>query len=174
MKSILLMSVIFLAFTSNADQCAWNTKTDGKSALEFLKPNDEILLWCQKCDEAKSSVIQVVDAANFDRDTNEISIKTHEKSSGKIINNGQVFGVDLAYTYVRTATDIFSNLAQLVGCPSTGASTFIQNKGGQKIPHHYDSGGVRVDGVPQMTELAGVDLEKAFKKGKFRSPASNK
>jgi hypothetical protein len=174
MKHLLLIATFFSMTTAFADQCAWNTKTDGKSALNFLSPGAEIVFWCQNCNEVKASVINIIDEVKIDTESNQVSIKAHQKSSGKKLFDGKFYGIDLAYTYARTATDIFANMAHLVGCPSDGATTFIQNKGNQKIPHYYDFNGVRKDGAPEVNKLAAADLEKAITKGKFRSPASVK
>ncbi len=174
MRNLLLVAALFSAQSVFADQCAWNSKTDGKSAMGLLSPGTEIVFWCQNCNEVKASVINVVDEVKIDRESNEVSVKAHQKSSGKKLFEGKLYGIDLAYTYVRTASDVFTNMAHLVGCPSEGATTFIQNKGNQKIPHYYDFNGVRKDGAPEVNELAAADLEKAIKKGQFRSPASVK
>ncbi len=174
MKAILSLVVLLSTSAAMADQCQWNSKTDGRSALEFLKKGSEVILWCQKCNEVKGSVVNIVDDVKIDKKINQISLKLHQKNSGQKLFNGDFSDVDLAYSYVRTSSDTFANLAHLVGCPSTGATTFLQLKGNAKIPHFYDFNGVRQDGAPEVNELAAADLEKAISKGQFRAPASAK
>lgn len=140
MKKLLVVVLVLTSFSSFADQCAWNTTSDTKSAKELLENND-VMLWCQNCDEKKPSNIFAVREVIIGKP----DAKLREIKAILEYNKGET-SLDLAYTYVRTASDIFTNLAQLVGCPSHGATTFIQTgKGKKKVAHYYDGAGNRVD-----------------------------
>lgn len=142
---ILLSSPVF------ADQCQWNSKTDARSAVKLLRNND-VIFWCQNCGEKKPSVIFKVA---------DISVSTARYPGipeGRIVNI-QVQGgssqqeLDLAYTYVRTASDTFTNMAHMVGCPSEGATSFIQTgPGAKKVAHYYDAQGKRVNAATSTTD----------------------
>ncbi|MGZ3787266.1 MAG: hypothetical protein ACXVLQ_02015 [Bacteriovorax sp.] len=172
MKWISSLVMLFMFQTAFADQCEWNSLTDANSAVKLIKNND-IIFWCQNCNEAKPSSIFKV--------TN-VRVKKEVSSGmpvGRIVNvqaeylvdkNGT--DLDLAYTYVRTASNIFTNIAHLVGCPSEGATTFIQTGPGvKKVAHYYDGQGVR-----QNITTSSSDLNKdEFKNlDKSRMPASVK
>ncbi|MBY0414119.1 MAG: hypothetical protein K2Q18_08130 [Bdellovibrionales bacterium] len=162
MKFILLLSAIFSS-AAFADQCQWNSKSDAASALKLLKGN-EIILWCQNCGEAKPSYIVKVNSAKQKvpgEGFREITVETAKGPES----------IDLAYTYVRTASNVFTNMAQLVGCPSTGATTFIQTGPGvKKTAHFYDKQGQRVDVVSTMEQINIADM----KMPTDRLPASTK
>lgn len=165
MKKFLVMISLLSSFSAFADQCAWNSLSDSKSAKSLIKDND-IILWCQACSEARpSNIFKVVDIdVSKPANGNELSV---------VLSNQTVESLDLAYTYVRTSSDIFANVAQLVGCPSEGATTFIQTgKGKKKTAHFYDKKGVRkdvkmVDGEIQFAEFKAMNLSN-------RMPASKK
>jgi len=173
LASLFTLITLTLSF-AQADQCAWNTKSDGRAALGFLSKGDEIVFWCQNCNEVKASVINVIDDVKIEKESNQISIKAHQKNSGAVLFKGGFYDLDLSYTYARTGGDVFTNIGHLVGCQMEGATTFLQTKGVQKIPYFYDFNGKKVIGAPEANELAGADLEKALNTGKFRAPASKK
>lgn len=153
---------LFLIPHAFADQCAWNKLSDAKSASQLLKNND-IILWCQNCDEVRPSNIQRIK----DLAVTKPGPGYHEISV--LLDNGKVEMIDLAYTYVRTASDIFTNVAQLVGCPSSGATTFIQTGPGvKKVAHFYNKKGERVDVVTSSKEIKISEV----KADKTRLPAS--
>jgi hypothetical protein len=158
--------MIFLSVLSTsafADQCAWNSKTDAASAMKLLKGND-VITWCQNCGEKTPSYIAKVSAAKITTPSagyKEITITTSKGDEQ----------IDLAYTYVRTATNVFTNMAQLVGCPSTGATSFIQTGPGvKKTAHYYNQVGERVD-VLSSTEETTIS---AAQMKSDRLPASKK
>lgn len=131
----LLSLLVLTSFSVLADQCAWNKRTDAKSAINLLKGND-VILWCQNCNETKPSNIFKVKTIDMKKPASqyyEVSITT---------DKGGKQDIDLAYTYVRTASDMFTNVAHLVGCPSEGATTFIKTGPGvKKVAHYYDQHG---------------------------------
>lgn len=167
MKLFIIMVAALYSMASFADQCAWNKRTDAKSAVKLIKNND-IILWCQNCAEKKPSNIFKVTDIKTDKPANnyyEVTVSTDK--AGTNVN------IDLAYTYVRTASDIFTNVAQLVGCPSQGATTFIQTGPGlKKTAHHYNKSGKRVDVVMVEGEIKVADFMTAT--ATDRMPASTK
>lgn len=150
-----------------ADQCQWNSNTDATSAYKLVKNND-IIFWCQNCGEAKPSTIAHVTSV----------VKAAADASGKYskvnvtTSNGVTTEIDLAYTYVRTASDMFANVAQLVGCPNDGATTFIKTGPGvKKVAHYYDKVGVMQVVSTSEAEVAWNDFAK---KKDMRLPANKK
>jgi hypothetical protein len=161
MMRFTILTLALLSTTAMADQCAWNSKTDAASALKLLKGND-IITWCQNCGDRKPSYIaKVISAkqATPQAGFKEITVETNKGTES----------IDLAYTYVRTATNVFTNMAQLVGCPSSGATTFIQTGPGvKKTAHFYNKDGEREDVLSSTEESTLAD----FKMKSDRVPAS--
>jgi intein-encoded DNA endonuclease-like protein len=155
MKFFIFAVALVASFSALADQCAWNKLTDAKSAKSLIKDND-IILWCQNCGEKNPSNILKVKDVNVKKPAND----SHELTV--IYSNGNQDQIDLAYTYVRTASDVFTNVAQLVGCPSEGATTFIQTGPGvKKTAHFYDKKGKRVDVVSTKKEIQVAEFHAA-------------
>lgn len=165
MKFFIFALTLAASFSALADQCAWNKLTDAKSAKALIKGND-IILWCQNCGEKNpSNILSVKDVKLTKPDNNYFEL-------GVTYTDGKKDSIDLAYTYVRTASDIFTNVAQLVGCPSEGATTFIQTGPGvKKTAHFYNKSGVRVDVVSSEKEVKVADFHTA---NTNRIPASAK
>lgn len=163
MKLFIFALTLTASFSALADQCAWNKLTDAKSAKGLIKGND-IILWCQNCGEkSPSNILKVSD----------VRVTKPEESYyelGVTYSDGKKDSIDLAYTYVRTASDVFTNVAQLVGCPSEGATTFIQTGPGvKKTAHFYNKQGKRVDVVSTEKEIKVTEFKAA---NANRMPAS--
>jgi hypothetical protein len=159
MKFLVFLATVFSMHYASADQCQWNKSTDAESAKKLITGND-IIFWCQNCGEAKPSNIYrvlTVSTQKAAKDTNYRVVKVNAEYL--VDKNGTE--LDLAYTYVRTASDIFTNVAQLVGCPSEGATTFIQTgPGRKKVAHFYDGKGQRVDvGAGTEDEIKFADKQ---------------
>lgn len=162
MKLFFATVLLLSGFAASADQCAWNSSSDANSAMALINLHKEVMHFCQNCGDDKPSFIAKVDAVKTAKVSGEKAYRTVTLISGK-----QQQEVDLAYLYVRTASDMFANVAQLVGCPSEGAVTFIQttNKN-QKIQHYYNAEGVRVN-TAESTAQIGTGF-------KTRVPANTK
>jgi len=182
-KAFLFFAVVFAAaIIVRADQCAWNSKTDGTSAKQLIQKNVELIDWCGACDEKKPGLIYVVTDTKIDKATGEIAVKGIYKSSKKAVNSIVTTPdgwhmLDLAYTYVRTSSDTFANLAHLVGCPSHGSYSFIQTMGNSKRPHYYDAKGERQDyKINNNIDIEVMPTEDigAWTKETGRKPANNK
>ncbi len=181
-KAFLFFAVVFAAaLVVRADQCAWNSKTDGTSAKQLIQKNVELIDWCGACDEKKPGLIYVVSDVKIDKETGEIAVKATYKSSKKAVtsytNQAGWHMIDLAYAYVRTSSDTFANLAHLVGCPSTGSYSFIQTVGNSKRPHYYDAKGERQDyKINNNMDIEVMPTEDigSWTKETGRKPANNK
>jgi hypothetical protein len=167
MKMIFAAAFLSLfSFAANADQCQWNSAADAQSAIALINMHKEVMHFCQNCGDAKPSFISEVDGASTAQAN--MSGTKYPYRTVVLTKGGKTQEVDLAYTYVRTASDVFANVAQLVGCPSQGAVTFIQTTNrNQKLLHYYDQTGARVD-VGTTTAMIGTSFPEA------RKPASKK
>lgn len=165
MKSILALIITITGLSAFADQCQWNTASDAESARALINLHKDVMFYCQNCGDAKPSFISEVK-----------SVATAQAKMGNqkypyrtvmlTLENGSQQEVDLAYLYVRTASDIFANTAQLVGCPSEGAVSFIQTTNrNQKLQHYYNDQGVRI-------EVAATSAQTEKGTGAGRVPAS--
>lgn len=177
MKAIIALVIAFVGLTAQADQCAYNTKTDGTSAKALIQKNTELIDWCLNCGEMRAGLIYVATDVKVNPETNEVMVKGVFKHSKKpvtqFVDQQGWHSIDLAYTYVRTASDIFTNLSHLVGCPSQGSYTFIQTKGNAKQPHYYDAQGVRQGFAKQAMPDEGQDYGTWYQEN-GRKPANTK
>jgi len=165
MRSILALFITVTGLTAYADQCQWNTASDAESARALINLHKEVMFYCQNCGDSKPSFIAEVKSVR----TGQASMQG-QRYPYRVVNltldNNEQKEVDLAYLYVRTASDMFANTAQLVGCPSEGAVTFIQTTNrNQKLQHYYNEQGVRV-AVASSTAAASTG------NGGVRVPAS--
>ena len=164
MKKFLVLATL-LSFNTFADSCQWSTRSDIKSTINLLKNND-IIFWCQNCNEkTPSKIFKVIDykySANKYQGLPEGRVLT--------VNNGlRSEELDLAYTYVRTANDVFTSVSHLIGCPSEGATTFIQTGPGlRKVAYYFDARGMRMNTANSQVE----GLTSFLPIGHVRVPAS--
>lgn len=163
MKTIVSLLLILGSYAAQADQCQWNSASDATSARQLIGLHQEVMFYCQNCEENKPSFIAQVSDVKTRQAT--MSGEKYPYRTVVLTVDGQDREVDLAYLYVRTASNIFANVAQLVGCPSHGAVSFIEttNKN-SKIQHYYNATGDRVD---TATTTAQNTIP-----GKQRKPAS--
>lgn len=162
MKVVILILSSLISASALASQCAWNKRADVRSGLNLLK-NSEIILWCQNCNEKRPSHILKIKDVKLDKAANtdyEVSVVT---DMGPL-------EIDLGYTYVKTASDTFTNVSHLVGCPTQGSTTFVQTgPGSRKVSYLYTKEGVRVNTSTQHQEVRVTEL--AWMK-ENRKPAS--
>ncbi len=144
MKFLATLVLASFSFGALADQCAWNTLTDAISAKGLLT-NKDVIFWCQNCTEKPSAIMRVSSATIARKDgSNQLTVT---------LSGGKKESLDLAYTYVRTASDIFANVSHLVGCESEGAMTFIKTGPGlKKVAHFYNDHGQRVAGKTALDQ----------------------
>jgi hypothetical protein len=144
MKFLAILVLATFSVGAFADQCAWNTITDAISAKGLLT-NKDVIFWCQNCNEKPSAIVHVKSATIARKNgSNELTVT---------LSNGKKENLDLAYTYVRTASDIFANVSHMVGCESTGALTFLKTgPGRKKVAHFYNDNGSKVEGRTALDE----------------------
>ena len=145
MKSMIAVLLFtLLSGVAQADQCQWNSNTDAQSAFALINLHKEVMHFCQNCGDNRPSFISAIDSVATAQA--KMAGQKYPYRSVVLTKDGKKQEVDLAYLYVRTGSDIFANVAQLVGCPSEGAVTFIQTTNvGKKLPHYYNESGARVD-----------------------------
>jgi hypothetical protein len=169
MKMFILFAAFMASFAALADQCAYNKISDAKSAKALIK-NNEIIQWCQNCGQNKPSTISRVDEIDMTNPSEsfyEIKVKVDGQDKDVYI--------DLAYTYVRTASDVFTNIAHMVGCPSEGATTFIKTGPGvKKVAHFYDKKGKMVVIKTDLKDIRLSDYKAHPTTTETRLPASTK
>ena len=112
----------------HADQCAWIEKEKQKfiweSAEKLLTKIDSFIEFCEPCLNNEIGNIQTI--RNVKTSVSELQtpdgvIKYPEYISIEINNKQR----DIAYIYVRTGQNIFTNLAILFGCPVHDVSPMI-------------------------------------------------
>ncbi|HEX5058807.1 MAG TPA: hypothetical protein VFV99_05570 [Kofleriaceae bacterium] len=112
MKAWLIpFSLVVLADTAHADQCAWIDKPTAQKAEAIVLKASKYIEFCEPCGEKAPGIpqkAQSVAVQDADGDYKEVTI------------NGK--GVDLAYTFVKTDAGHYRNLAALAGCPAEGVS----------------------------------------------------
>lgn len=171
MKKVLMSLVLFGSSYAFADQCAWNSPSDARAAVELINVHNQVMFWCQNCGENKASAIATVEAVRAPKIDDKFNIGGGKPYRYVVVTvKGKEVELDLAYAYVRTSSDVFANLAHLTGCPSEGATTFIQttNKN-KKVAHFYNAQGIRED---VLTTTAANDFGTFVNKA--RKPASKK
>ena len=101
MKKILLLTLflLFVLATTKADQLAYLTKEQAKTATTFLKQQAEVLIWCACCDNNSKQYIKVskvrFKSVRYKR-YYQITLKGVDKS-GKTLK----VELDLAYVFIN-------------------------------------------------------------------------
>jgi hypothetical protein len=112
---VALLACSLGATSAHADQCAWVDGAVAARAARAITRHPSLVDFCQPCgDEAPGAPRQVTDA----------TVRPVEGDFSEVVVDGQ--GIDLAYSYVRTAPDRFDNLAELAGCPATGVASSLR------------------------------------------------
>lgn len=93
-----------------ADQCAVLDEATAARAVDALRRHPDIVSFCEPCGEVAPGVP--------DRVTNVAA--RHTGGGFEVWVDGRP--VDLAYTYARTSSHRYENLAALAACPTTGVS----------------------------------------------------
>ena len=98
------------AATARADQCAVLDDATAARAVEALHRYPDIESLCEPCGDVAPAPPEQATRA------------TAQRTSGgvEVLVDGRP--VDLAYTYVKTSSHRYENLAALVACPTTGVS----------------------------------------------------
>ena len=108
MKSLLVLVSLLVSSVAFADQCQLVDEATAARAKLLLKNNSEIVFHCAPCgDKAKGSKVTVV---------RSLKTGTYAGYTNFTLNNNKNISVDLAYTYVKVAPNMFVNVAKVVGC----------------------------------------------------------
>lgn len=109
LRVAIVASVVCAVGPARADQCQAVDAETGKWALKLLVKGAQTVEFCEPCGDKQPKAPVAVFGAAYKGD--EVTI------------NGK--GVDLAYVFVQTGAKTFTNLALLVGCPTSGVSPTI-------------------------------------------------
>lgn len=114
-KTLILVSILFISFLAQADQCAWNNKSVASRARAFLAyyPG-EIYTYCEPCGDSEMKSVYV----GFDYEKTEDGRAIHFREQEKQNDAGDVVwmfsvneayesvgikrDIDLAYTFIKT------------------------------------------------------------------------
>lgn len=107
MKKLILLASLFVSSLAFADQCQIVDAEVAARAKLLIKNNSEVILHCKPCgDKVSQSKIHVV--------------RSFKTQGGEfLLNNDKKLIVDLAYTYVKVAPNMFVNVAKVTGCPAS-------------------------------------------------------
>lgn len=96
--------------SARADQCAVLDKTTAAHAVDALHRYSDVVSYCEPCGEL---------APGEPVDTTGAEARRFAGGFEVVLDHQPI---DLAYTYVRTSSHRYENLAALVGCPTRGVS----------------------------------------------------
>ena len=114
MKSVtitLALGGLLVATTAHADQCEWVGEPRPRRPPPILAKKPKVIEFCEPCgDKAPGTpfVPTTLERAAVGDGYQAVSIDGRSR--------------DLAYTYVKTSTTHYENLAVLAGCPAEGVS----------------------------------------------------
>ena len=112
MKAWLIpISLVLLADTARADQCAWIDRLVANEANLILERSPKYLEFCEPCGDKAPGIPQLA---------KDVTVDTPEHGYRELSINGKP--VDLAYIYVKTDATHYKNLGALAGCPASGVS----------------------------------------------------
>jgi hypothetical protein len=115
-RSIVALGCVLLIHTTTAraDQCIVVKPEVAKWAAKVLADQTAIK-HCEPCDEKRPSppfAVKRVETRAWSGDTTQKVVVVNGKEE------------DLAYLYVQTGPDTYTNVAAMAGCPTTGVSPF--------------------------------------------------
>ncbi|HEY5945079.1 MAG TPA: hypothetical protein VIV40_06285, partial [Kofleriaceae bacterium] len=112
MKAWLIpISLVVLADTAHADQCAWVDRWVANKANVVLDASPKFIEFCEPCGDKAPGVPQLA---------KHVDIATPETGYRELSINGKP--IDIAYVFVKTDDTHYRNLAALAGCETTGVS----------------------------------------------------
>jgi hypothetical protein len=139
MKAILL-ALSLISSSAFADQCAWNSRAIADRGAKLIKQlagiNGEkpsAYTLCEPCGETKMERV-VLNEDNSNASGFDVGFAQAEMGGEKFKTYWEVslnrasaspVKVDLAYVYVKTAKDVYANVATLVNCPVQGVTPVI-------------------------------------------------
>lgn len=100
MKTIILFTFFILSnFIAKADQLEWVTKSQAEQAVNYLKKQSELILWCACCSDDIAERV-MINNVYFEKVENTEYYQVFIKGSNEM---GDDFtkGIDLAYVHVK-------------------------------------------------------------------------
>lgn len=114
--SLSVLALTSISRTALADQCAWNTKAIADRAAELVKPGATVIEFCEPCsDDRPGPSVAVKSTRVTQPKTGYFELTINRKA------------VDLAYLFVKTADNVFTNVGVLAGCDPHDVSTEIRD-----------------------------------------------
>jgi hypothetical protein len=109
---------------ARADQCAAIPQATAGQAVKYLAPGAKWASFCEPCGDRAPEVHTITRSAAI--------VPTSTPALVQIRIDGQ--SVDLAYVFVkaRPADPVWTNVAKLAKCPTTGVSRTIPSPGPSK------------------------------------------
>lgn len=97
---LLVTSLILLSFDVKADQLALISLSQAKKAVEFLKSQEEVVLWCACCDNEEKLLVRIksVYFKPAGKDLYQVMLNCVDKQ-GNLMEEA----LDLAYVHVRNS-----------------------------------------------------------------------
>ncbi|MGB1010591.1 MAG: hypothetical protein ACPGVP_12800 [Thiolinea sp.] len=108
--------LLLTATAAQADQCQLIPVEQAAKALNHLKPASEFVNFCEPCGNKDFYTQPVQKVKSMQVSQDEVSGVTY----WEISLNGK--GIDLAYTFLRTADGSYLNMSKLADCPSQSVS----------------------------------------------------
>lgn len=146
MKNLIVFAVLLtIAAPAFADQCDWNDLAIARRGAALVKAlagitgeEPSVYTVCEPCGESVAQLTRV----KLDEDTTSASglDVTYKKVRGFAVDPKQAptywqvtmnskstapKSQDLAYLYVKTAANVYANVATLVNCPVSGVTPVI-------------------------------------------------
>ena len=115
-KACFALGLLMTASFAQADQCQLIPVEQAATALNHLKPESQFVNFCEPCGDKDfyQRPVQTVNSLQTNKD--EVSGQVY----WEISVNGK--GIDLAYTFLRTADGSYLNMSKLANCPSQSVS----------------------------------------------------
>ena len=97
-KFTLLALFVVLGFVAKADQLAWITLDQAKTAVKYLSKEKKVILWCACCDNDKKVVVAVskVSYKKAEGDYYQVVLEGINSKGESIVEE-----IDLAYVHVN-------------------------------------------------------------------------
>lgn len=113
-----LLPVLIATSTARADQCALVDSKVATKAIELVRRSTKVLDFCEPCgDKVARGPYRIV--------------STEIRGRQVVINSKPV---DLAYVYIHTGGDDYSNLAKEAGCIAHGVSPTVKDSRSAQTP----------------------------------------
>ena len=115
-QTLLACGLLTASAFTYADQCQLIPVDQVSRALNYLKPASQFVKFCEPCGDKDfhKQNVQTVNSLSVNKD------EILNEDLWEISVNGR--GIDLAYTFLRTADGSYLNMSKLADCPSQSVS----------------------------------------------------